>query len=162
MKLCPKCNYSNQDFDTVCNSCGSPLDSVNQQGMYGMNTGNFNNQDFNGMSPPMPVRTNGMAIASMVLGIVGIPLDCCCYIGVIPAILAVIFGFLARNSIRSSSGDQKGDGMALAGIILGFAGIAIALGLIIYAVAVGGFTSNRFWDEFRNQMNNINNNRISE
>ena len=162
MKLCPKCNYSNQDFDTVCNSCGSPLDSVNESGTYGMNTGGFGSPNFNGMNPPMPVKTNGMAIASMVLGIVSIPLDCCCYIGVIPAILAIIFGILSRKAIRESSGNQKGDGMALVGLILGSVALVIAIGLIIYAVAVGGITSNQFWEEFSKQMNNINNNRISE
>jgi N-glycosylase/DNA lyase len=52
--------------------------------------------------------------------------------------------------------------MALVGLILGSVALVIAIGLIIYAVAVGGITSNQFWEEFSKQMNNINNNRISD
>ncbi len=150
MKQCPNCNYSNQDFDTVCNNCGSPLNPVNEPGTYGMNpygTGN----------PPMPVKTNGMAIASMVLGIVAVPLLCCWFIGVVPAVLAIIFGFLAKNNIKSSYGAEKGDGMAIAGIVLGF--VAIGFSLIVLAFyAAGGFSSNQFWEEFREQMENISRN----
>jgi hypothetical protein len=49
------------------------------------------------------------------------------------AILAVIFGFVARKQISESGGRQGGSGMALAGIILGFVGIA---GLILWIVFV--------------------------
>ncbi len=162
MKLCPKCNYSNQDFDTVCNSCGSPLDSVNESSTYGMNQYDMNNSgsDLNGNNPPMPIKTNGMAIASLVLGIVSIPLDCCCGIGIIPAILALVFGILGKKAIKGSSGTQKGDGMALAGIILGAAGIVLGIGALIYYFIVGA-SSGQFWDEFRNQLNNEMSNQMN-
>ena len=57
--------------------------------------------------------TNGLSIASLVLGIVW-------FLG-IGSVLAVIFGFVARRQIRASGGRQTGEGMALAGIILGSA-----------------------------------------
>lgn len=75
--------------------------------------------------------TNGMAIASLCTGIVG------CFYG-IPAILAIIFGFVARSQIKQRP--QAGGGMALAGIILGFVWIVIGIGLIV-ALVVGGFDS---------------------
>ncbi|MFZ5987602.1 MAG: DUF4190 domain-containing protein [Bacillota bacterium] len=140
MKQCPKCFYSNEDFNTVCSSCGSPLDSTTE---YNTN-GSF--------SPPVQVKTNSYAIASMVLGIVSIPLVCCCYIGVITGILAVIFGFLARNKIKSSYGAEKGEGMALAGIITGFVAIGLVIVLLIIAFAGGGFSSTEFMEEFQRQM----------
>lgn len=55
--------------------------------------------------------TNGMATASLVLGILGVSL------------FAVIFGHVARSQIRRTG--QQGAGMALAGLILGYVGIAV-------------------------------------
>ena len=81
--------------------------------------------------PPAAQTTNGLSIASLVLGIV--------WVFGIGAILAVIFGFVARKQINESGGRQSGSGMALAGIILGFVGIA---GLIIWIVAVAAIVHN--------------------
>ena len=63
--------------------------------------------------------TNGLAIASLVRGIVG------CF--TITAIVAIVLGFVARNQIEQSGGTQQGSGMALAGIILGFVWIGISV-----------------------------------
>ena len=53
----------------------------------------------------------------------------CCFI--IPSILAVIFGHIAKGEIRASEGQQGGDGMALAGLILGYVGLGLGfLGLL--------------------------------
>ncbi|MCX7749906.1 MAG: DUF4190 domain-containing protein [Clostridia bacterium] len=151
MKQCPKCNFSNQDFDAVCANCGSPLNYVNDPGPYGTPGAGMYNQG-------MPVKTNGFAITSMVLGIVAIPLICCCYIGVIPAILAVIFGFIARSKIRSSVNIEKGDGMALAGIIMGFSVIGIIFILIMLQLS-GAFSFNYYWEDFQRQLEENMNNR---
>lgn len=69
--------------------------------------------------------TNGFAVASLVLGIIP------CFNG----ILAIIFGFVAKNQIKQSGGTQGGDGMATAGIVLGFIWIAFTIILL----AAGGF-----------------------
>lgn len=55
--------------------------------------------------------TNPLAIASLVLGILG----CLCILWV----GALVCGFLAKQQIRASGGTQGGDGMATAGIVLG-------------------------------------------
>lgn len=68
-----------------------------------------------------------MAIASLVLGIVSIPL---CFI-FIPALLAVIFGFIALSQIKGNPG-QSGRGQAIAGLILG----GISLVFIVFAIVV--------------------------
>ncbi len=74
-----------------------------------------------GQPSPYPTaigkKTNGLAIASLVCGIAGIIF--------IPAVLGVVFGFVARSQIRQSPGTQGGEGLALAGIILGFAWIVL-------------------------------------
>jgi hypothetical protein len=51
-------------------------------------------------------------------------------------VLAIIFGFIAQGQIRESQGRQGGGGMAKAGIILGFVGIAlIALFFVVGALS---------------------------
>jgi hypothetical protein len=71
-----------------------------------------------------------LAVASLVLGIVGWAF---CGIG---SILAIVFGFVARGQIRSSQGRQGGQGLAQAGIILGFVGLAL-IAVWVLAIAVG-------------------------
>ena len=71
-------------------------------------------------------RTNGLAIASLVCSLL--------WMFGLGAVLAIIFGFVARSQIKRSGDGQRGKGLALAGIIIGFAGL-LATGLFI-AVAV--------------------------
>jgi hypothetical protein len=77
-------------------------------------------------------RTNGLAIASMVLGIV--------WVYWVGSILAVIFGHVALSQIKRSQGAQRGSGMAIAGLVLGYIGIAV-LAVVIVVAAFGGFDS---------------------
>ncbi len=94
--------------------------------------------------PPVGQSTNGLAIASLVLGIV--------WVFGIGSILAVIFGFVARKQIRESGGRQGGGGMAIAGIVLGFVGVAGLVLWIILAIALTNSINDCF-----NQANNSNN-----
>ena len=77
-----------------------------------------------------PPRTNGLAVASLVCSLALIWL-----VGV-GAVLAVIFGFTARSQIRRSGGAQQGRGLALAGILIGLAELALLVVLVIVGVAV--------------------------
>ena len=45
-----------------------------------------------------------------------------------------IFGHVARSQIRKSAGQLKGSGMALAGLILGYAGIAFLVFLLVVSL----------------------------
>ena len=75
-----------------------------------------------------PKKTPGMAIASLVLGIVSIVTGCCIYYLSIPcAILAIVFGVIV---LRKNEG---GRGMCIAGIICGAVGILLSILLIIFA-----------------------------
>jgi hypothetical protein len=73
-------------------------------------------------------RNNGLAVAS---------LACACggWLFFVPAVLAVIFGFVARSQIHQSAGRQGGDGLAVAGIVVGFAWIALFVILVAVGVA---------------------------
>lgn len=82
-------------------------------------------------APPAPVaagpsRTNGMAIASLVLGIL--------WLWWIGSVLALVFGFIAKRQIDDSLGQQTGRGMATAGIVLGFVGVGTLLLMIVVAI----------------------------
>jgi hypothetical protein len=70
-------------------------------------------------------RTNGMAIASMVLGIV--------WIWWIGSVLALVFGYIARSQIRERG--ESGAGMAIAGIVLGWIGVGFFLLFVMLGVA---------------------------
>lgn len=76
--------------------------------------------------PPVAVPpTNGMAIASMVVSIVGI-LGLCGYgLGGYIGIVGAILGHVSRKQIRERG--ENGDGMALAGIVMGWLATAIAV-----------------------------------
>ena len=80
--------------------------------------------------PYVQRTTNGLAIASMVLGIL--------WIYWIGSVLALIFGYIARGQIRQRG--QSGDGMAIAGIVLGWIGVGVFL-LIFVVFVFGGIVS---------------------
>jgi hypothetical protein len=69
--------------------------------------------------------TNGLAVASLILGIV--------WIAGLGSLLALIFGGIAKRQIRESGGRQSGSGMATAGIVLGIVGL---VGAILWFLAV--------------------------
>jgi hypothetical protein len=74
-------------------------------------------------------RNDGMATASLILGILGVV---CC--GIL-APVAAILGFMSRNRIAQSGGALGGGGLAMAGLILGIIGTVLwIIGIIFYAV----------------------------
>lgn len=86
--------------------------------------------------PAVQQRTNGLAIASLVLGIV--------WIYWIGSILALIFGYVAKRQIRQSNGTQSGDGMATAGIVLGWVGVAALIVVILIIIGVASDSSTNY------------------
>jgi hypothetical protein len=66
-----------------------------------------------------------MAIASMTTSIVGLPLLMCYGLGLPVSIVGAILGHIAKRQIRERG--EPGDGMALAGIIMGWIGAALGL-----------------------------------
>lgn len=86
---------------------------------------------------PVATRTDPLAIWSLVLGILGIPMLCLCYTGVPALIAAIPLGFVSRKRIRESQGSLNGDGLALAGAICGIGGLVLLVGLWAFLFAVG-------------------------
>ena len=78
--------------------------------------------------PAVPPGTNGMAVASLVLSLVWI-----CGLG---SILAVIFGHIGLRQTNRTG--QAGRGLAIAGLIIGYLGVATLVGWFALVIAVGG------------------------
>src|ERR1700680_4167002 len=83
-------------------------------------------------------RTHPLAIVSLVLGVVW-----CAGIG---SLFAVIFGVQARRSIRQSGGKETGDRLAIAGLVLGIAGIVGTVLTTLLVVFVGITANNAAHD----------------
>lgn len=85
-----------------------------------------------GLHPVEPVvRTNAMALSSLVLGLGGL-FTIIPFFGV-PSVLALVFGVVSRRRISAARGQQHGRGLALAGAILGVIGIAVIVTLVVGA-----------------------------
>jgi len=87
----------------------------------------------------IPVRiTSTTAVISLVFGIL-----CWMAIPFIGAIVAVICGHVARGEIRRAPpGSMEGDGMAVAGLVLGWAMIgATVLAVLLIVLFLGGLAA---------------------
>lgn len=82
-------------------------------------------------------ETNIWAIISLIAGILG-------WLGIfgLGGIAAVIAGHVAKNQIRASGGRMTGDGMATAGLILGYLNIALTVvGICLFVLVTVGVIS---------------------
>jgi len=102
---CPKCGRETAEDAVICPSCGHSI----------------------GQTLPLyaPRKTNGKAVASLVLGLVW-----CLGIG---SIIALVLGYGAKREIEDSRGTQEGSGLATAGIVLGWIGVVC---MIIYGITM--------------------------
>jgi hypothetical protein len=108
---CPTCGAHNPAGVTSCQACGETLL----------------------MTPVGPPPTNNLAIFSLVASVVGwvaIPL--------LGHIAGIVLGHMARQEIVRSGGAQGGDGLALAGLIVGYAGLVFSVLSILGVLAFLG------------------------
>jgi hypothetical protein len=121
---CSNCGTQNQEGNAFCAKCGaglnqpaSPSGTPAQPAAPGL---------------PQAQRTSGMATASLILGIASFFLN----ILLIPSILAIVFGIMARNQIKRDPG-LGGAGMAKAGLICGIiAAVLWILFIILYFIFI--------------------------
>ena len=85
----------------------------------------------NGVPFQQSISTNPLAIASLVLALVSVPLMFCYGCGILFSIAAIITGLVARREIRQSGGRQGGDGMAIAGLVTGI----VMTGIVVVGAA---------------------------
>jgi len=118
--FCQRCGHDNAAENQFCGRCGQPL-------------GHTVGIPAAAPAGPLPdARTDGKAVASLILGIGGLT-----FFSIFAGIPAVILGHMSRSNIKKSMGALKGEGMALAGLIMGYISfLAIPFILIIAAIAI--------------------------
>lgn len=82
-------------------------------------------------------KTSGMAIASMVLGIVSSVTLLPLIFGIGP-LIGLLLGLQARKDIAADASHMEGEGFATAGVILGLSGLILALLFWIFVAVVSG------------------------
>jgi hypothetical protein len=80
-----------------------------------------------------------MAIGALVCGILSGLCGLLGCLGLAIGPIAIVLGVVARRRIRESQGMTKGDGLALAGLVLGIVGTVLSIGWIIAILAVPEF-----------------------
>jgi len=100
--LCVACGNTFAVDDRFCRVCGRVVGPVSPVAIANVP-----------LTPAAPAQTSGKATASLVCGLLFfIPLA---------FVAAIVFGHLALSEIRKSAGRLKGEGLAIAGLVLGYA-----------------------------------------
>lgn len=121
MRTCTSCGNQIPDGNAAfCPQCGSKLFPEETPSSAASHPS---------QAPPATPTTSGLAIVSLICGILFF---------IFPsALAAIIFGHISQSDIRRSGGRKTGAGMALAGLILGYIGVAIIpIILILAAIAI--------------------------
>lgn len=85
-------------------------------------------------------RTDGLAIASLVIGILSIVCSAAC-LGIILGPTAAIMGFIARQRISTSGGALGGGALAIVGLVLGIIGFVVSVGAFFLIALSGAFNN---------------------
>jgi hypothetical protein len=101
---CPRCHGASPITANNCKACGMPF-------------------TMEGTTLEAAGSSNGFCVASLVLGIVGLPAFFC----FVTPLLAVIFGVVGYTQVSKTGAEGGGKGMAIAGIICGVIGCGLGL-----------------------------------
>lgn len=141
MKFCGNCGAQLEDSAKFCPFCGNACDPATQQ---------TSSQATSAAEPVVPVsapkmvtsiptiqtqtaynvppKTNSMAVAGFVLGILSLFSWICC-LGTLTSILAIVFSAVGLSKIKQTG--EQGRGFAIAGLVLGILGM---VSYILYLV----------------------------
>jgi len=101
---CPRCRSLSVVTANNCKSCGMPF-------------------TMEGTTLEAAGASNSFCVASLVLGIIGIPMFC----AIVPPVLAIILGAIGYNQVTASGQEAAGKGMAIAGMVCGGIGTLLML-----------------------------------
>ncbi|MFE2995070.1 DUF4190 domain-containing protein [Nocardia sp. NPDC059246] len=87
-----------------------------------------------GYGPPVQ-QTNSLAIASLVVSIIGVPAMFFCAFLPVVSIVGLVLGIVALNQLKSTQ--QQGRGLALGGVWVGAISIVIGLALFLILIIAG-------------------------
>lgn len=149
--------WGGQDSAWDSRNAGSGRESRNSSGWGGQNSGNngWNTQNGQnpygqnpygqnpygqnfcgnvqgyGNQPPQQQKTNTFAIVAFVQGILSVFLNSVLFF--IPSVMAIVFGCISLSQLKQNP-EQKGKGMAVAGLVLGIVFLILTIVLTILAV----------------------------
>jgi type IV pilus assembly protein PilA len=110
---CPNCRADNPSLSTFCCSCGTPLHT---------------------QRIPAGEQRRGLAIASLILGILSLPTFGLLFVG---AALAITLGIVAIYKANNAPAEYGGKGLAIGGIVSGALGLLFIPFIgIIAAIAI--------------------------
>ena len=82
----------------------------------------------------VPRQTSALAITSLVSGLLGWT-----FLPLVGSLVAIITGHMARAEIQRSNGQVDGDGLAIAGLVLGWATVVVTvLTILAFILFFGG------------------------
>jgi uncharacterized protein DUF4190 len=84
-------------------------------------------------------RTDGLAIASLIIGIASIICSVAC-LGIVLGPTAAIMGFISRQRVATSGGTVGGGTLAIVGLILGVIGFVTSV-VWFFVIASGTFNN---------------------
>ncbi|MGH9041254.1 MAG: DUF4190 domain-containing protein [Acidimicrobiia bacterium] len=125
MPACPHCGRDVSPRATACPTCGEPGPGAAHPAGVGGTVST---------ATAAAARTDGYAIASIVCSIGA-------FFGVfiVGSILGIVFGRMARERLAADP-SLAGEGLAQAGVILGWVGLAVGVVILaVFLAAVGGF-----------------------
>lgn len=117
--FCARCGSKLADSAGFCPNCGLVVGTADQvQRVSGQ-------QSVPGQFQP---QTENSAIPTLILGILAL------FFSIITGIPAIILGHMSLSKIKKSAGHLTGEGMALAGLILGYVSVALVPLLLMIAI----------------------------
>lgn len=166
MKRCPTCNRTfDEDWLAFCTEDGStlvempaapptgePPPTVRISPAASTNPAAENRFDLPGSyTPPQPVtpawqpppppprpagQKQGLAVASLIVGIISLTVGWCCYFGVVTGPVAIALGIIQLVQIKNKPNEYTGKPLAIIGIVTGAVYFAVlALIIVIYGAA---------------------------
>lgn len=147
--FCPQCGAPNEDEAIFCGNCGAVLDAdelptpaesvAPEASLEEIDSGPVPRSDALSAGPPTTpppryrpsaaLQTSGLAIASLVSGIAGWTI-----LPLLGSVLAIFLGYAARKEIRRNPDRLTGEGLAVAGLVLGW----IMVGITVLGLCLGG------------------------
>jgi len=116
--ICAACGNSMTAEDRFCRVCGREVPAAPGASPSSVSP-----------VPAFPPQNSGKAIASLVFGLL--------FFVPLAFVAAIVFGHVALSEIKRSAGRLKGEGMAIAGLVLGYLWIAsVPVILIVAAIAI--------------------------
>lgn len=123
MRQCPSCGHTITGAERFCPACGQALAVAVWQPAPAIDA----------TLPIAPAHNSRLAIASLICGITAWILF---FIPLLLAVPAIICGHLGQSAVKRGNGQLTGGRLALFGLVLGYAHVALTIVALCVGVAV--------------------------